>query len=405
MTFSQLYENLLKKELLGKDFDIRNIDKKGLNCLLEPENYAAVIKTDTCKADECDGSCKAACIFNAIDIENGNIVIKKDLCCGCAACIKACKDKKIVPSKEIVAAIKAVHKNKLSYALVAPAFMGQFDKNVTPGMLRNALKKLGFTGMVEVSLFADILTLKEALELNKNIKSDTDFMLTSCCCPVWISMIKRNYDKIGSHLYGSVSPMIACGRLIKKIHPSATTVFIGPCLAKKSEAKEKDLLGAIDYCVTFKEIADAFNIANIDPRLCKDSEKDHSSKMGRIYAVSGGVSEAVITTAKRLSTKDRKIKAITAEGVKNLKDLIDDILNGNIKANFYEGMGCDGGCVGGPKAIIKKEDGKKNAADYAAAANYETPIDNPFCIELLERIGVKTVEDLLDNELLKRDFI
>ena len=84
-------------------------------------------------------------------------------------------------TKEIIAAIKAVHKNKLSYALVAPAFMGQFDKNVTPGMLRNALKKLGFTGMVEVSLFADILTLKEALELNKNIKSDTDFMLTSCC--------------------------------------------------------------------------------------------------------------------------------------------------------------------------------------------------------------------------------
>ena len=40
--------------------------------------------------------------------------------------------------------------------------------------------------MIEVSLFADILTLKEALEFDKNIKEESDFQLTSCCCPVWI---------------------------------------------------------------------------------------------------------------------------------------------------------------------------------------------------------------------------
>ena len=28
-----------------------------------------------------------------------------------------------------------------------------------------------------------------------------------------------------------------------------------------------------------------------------------------------------------------------------------DIENGKTKANFYEGMGCVGGCVGGPKII------------------------------------------------------
>ena len=50
--------------------------------------------------------------------------------------------------------------------------------------------------------------------------------------------------------------MIACGRTIKQLHPDAVTVFIGPCIAKKSEAREKDLAGAIDYVLTFQEVRD-----------------------------------------------------------------------------------------------------------------------------------------------------
>lgn len=59
------------------------------------------------------------------------------------------------------------------------------------GKLRTALKCLGFTGMLEVAVFADILTLKEALEFDKNIRDETQFQLTSCCCPMWIAMIKN----------------------------------------------------------------------------------------------------------------------------------------------------------------------------------------------------------------------
>ena len=68
--------------------------------------------------------------------------------------------------------------------MVAPAFLGQFDEAVTPGKLRSAFKALGFTGMVEVALFADILTLKEALEFDSHVKEKGDYQLTSCCCPV-----------------------------------------------------------------------------------------------------------------------------------------------------------------------------------------------------------------------------
>ena len=66
------------------------------------------------------------------------------------------------PENEILNIIQ--DESSLIYAMVAPAFLGQFSQDITPGKLRSALKFLGFNGMVEVSLFADILTLKEALE-------------------------------------------------------------------------------------------------------------------------------------------------------------------------------------------------------------------------------------------------
>lgn len=123
-------------------------------------------------------------------------------------------------------------------------FFGTVQRDCHPGKLRSAFKALGFSGMVEVALFADILTLKEALEFDKNIVNDNDYQLTSCCCPMWIAMIRKIYHELMPHVPGSVSPMIACGRVIKKLHPDAVTVFVGPCIAKKSEAREPDIKGS-----------------------------------------------------------------------------------------------------------------------------------------------------------------
>ena len=107
------------------------------------------------------------------------------------------------------------------------------QRAVTPGRLRSAFKALGFAGMVEVALFADILTLKEALDFDELVRSEEDFLLTSCCCPIWIAMIRKVYGSLTPHIPASVSPMIACGRAVKQLVPGAVTVFIGPCVAKK----------------------------------------------------------------------------------------------------------------------------------------------------------------------------
>lgn len=79
--------------------------------------------------------------------------------------------------KDIIRAIEIINNNSenLVYALIAPAFLGQFNKNVNPGKLRTAFKLIGFDGMVEVALFADILSLREALEFDRNIKKKVIF--------------------------------------------------------------------------------------------------------------------------------------------------------------------------------------------------------------------------------------
>ncbi len=290
------------------------------------------------------------------------------------------------------------------YAMIAPAFIGQFSEGVTPGKLRSAFKALGFSGMVEVALFADILTLKEALDFDRAVQTEQDYMLTSCCCPIWLAMCRK--AGLMDHMPSSVSPMVACGRGIKRLHENAATVFIGPCIAKKKEAKEPDIADAVDYVLTFREIEDLFELANIDPAKMEEDERDHSSTAGRIYAYSGGVSRAVESTLSRLRP-DRHIpfKYQIADGVPACRELIENIKSGVITANFLEGMGCPGGCVGGPKALIDAENGKNHVEHYGREASYASPAENPYVIELLNRLGFQTIEELLEkDDIFTRSF-
>ena len=368
MTFEQLHKSLPK---IDSGFeDIENVSEENvysqLDCLLKPKNHPVI--WDEGEFEQIAGSGK-------------NISLTKDI-------------------MDVLDAV--MNSDTLIYAMIAPAFLGQFSEKVTPGKLRTALKYLGFTGMVEVSLFADILTLKEALEFDKHVQSESDFMLTSCCCPMWIAMLRK--QNFLSHVPGSVSPMIACGRAIKIIHPNAITVFIGPCLAKKSEIHEKDLVGAVDYVLTFQEVASIFDALSINPENMKESNRDHSSRAGRIYARTGGVSQAVMETVKRINP-NKKIVTKQANGIVECKKLMEEFNNEKKSANFFEGMGCVGGCVGAPKKSIDKDKATQNVNKYADTATYLTPIDNPYVIKLLKMLGFDTVESLLaDSQIFTRHF-
>lgn len=406
-TFHELYLEILKQEAGKGRHLVEDYDAFHMDCLLHPEKYAPIIPTEKCEECAYERACANSCVFDAIEEKQGEIYINPDKCVGCEVCVDACKMEKLVANKDVLPVLRELRaQSKDVYALIAPAFTGQFGEKATPGRLRTALKALGFKGMVEVAVFADILTLKEALEFDHHVVKDSDFQLTSCCCPVWIAMIRKIYQELVPHVPGAVSPMIAAGRVVKKLHPEAMTVFIGPCIAKKKEAREPDIADAVDYVLTFQEVRDIFDAAQIQPEELFEEESKHSSRAGRIYARTGGVSEAVKRTVEQLHP-DRTIMVYPqqADGVANCKALIERIQRGEIDGNFFEGMACNGGCVGGPKAILKADLGREAVEQYGNAAVYQTPLENPYVMELLTRLGFLSVEDFLEkSDLLTRDF-
>ncbi len=407
-TFDELYRELLQRKIAQDESLPEEYDPYHLDCLLHPEKYAPVLHMKECEKCAYDQACKNSCIFDAIERkEDGKLRINPSLCTGCEACIEACENGNLTASKDALPAMKAVREAKGPvYMMVAPAFFGQFREAVMPGKLRTAFRALGFTGMVEVALFADILTLKEALEFDRHVQKSGDYQLTSCCCPVWIAMIRKIFHELMPHVPGAVSPMIACGRMIKRIHPDAITVFAGPCLAKKQEAREPDIADAVDYVLTFQEVQDIFDAADIRPEELHDAGKEHASKAGRLYARTGGVSQAVTEMVDQLCP-DRSIRVQSeqADGPKACMEMIRRIKEGRTDANFFEGMGCAGGCVGGPKAVLDVAEGTNHVDAYGDSAKYRTPLENPYARKVLKKLGIETVEELLtDDGMLTRDF-
>ncbi len=405
-SFDELYMKAVTSSVKNTIDSLTNedCDMHSLNCLLNPKTYPPVVRLGSCGCD--DDKCTNVCFYDALTRdENGNVVIA-DSCVGCGDCIAACDAHNLVEIKEVVPIFDHINKGAAVYALIAPAYLSQFGADMTPGRLRTAFKMLGFTGLIEVALFADILTLKEALEFDAAIKKEEDFVLTSCCCPLWVGMIEKVYGELVPHMPPSVSPMVASGRAVKHLHPEAITVFIGPCIAKKAEARQADIADAVDYVLTFREMADIFNAAGIEPNNLEEDLRDHSSAAGRLYARTGGVSTAVAETVKRIAPgRHLQVKARQANGVPECKTMLKDVMEGKLDANFLEGMGCVGGCVGGPRIIIDKEQGTRNVNEYAARTEEKTPVDNPFVFEMLKRLGFDSTESLMKKKnMFMRDF-
>ncbi|MHC1719438.1 MAG: [Fe-Fe] hydrogenase large subunit C-terminal domain-containing protein [Clostridiaceae bacterium] len=372
----------------------------------KPE-HKVVSKISTCAGDCGPGvpNCMKSCPFDAIimnkDTSNAEIDLNK--CTDCGFCVDACPTGSIIDKVEFLPLFELIKSKTPVIAAVAPAISGQYGEGVTVDMLRTAFYKLGFREMVEVAFFADMLTLKESIEFDNLVKKEDDLMITSCCCPMWVGMLKRVYDNLVRHVSPSVSPMIAAGRILKQLDPDCKVVFVGPCVAKKAEAKEKDLLGAIDFVLTFTELKEIFEAMDIEPGNMEETPStDYATKGGKLYARAGGVSIAVEESlGKIFPEKHKYFKAVAANGVKGCREILEKAQNKEVDANFIEGMGCIGGCVGGPKALVSKEAGKESVDKYAEASSTKVSVDSQCIKDIFRKIGITSIEDLNKSEKIE----
>ncbi|MFR6538010.1 MAG: 4Fe-4S dicluster domain-containing protein [Lachnospiraceae bacterium] len=301
--------------------------------------------------------CKFSCPVDAISYdENGISVINEEKCIRCGLCIHKCPFGAIGSKTFIVDVIKEIKSEHPVYALVAPATEGQFGENITMNSWKKAMKAVGFTDLVEVGLGGDMTAAYEAEEWAEAYKNGKK--MTTSCCPAFVNMIKKHYPELIDNVSTTISPMCAVSRMLKAKEPDAVTVFIGPCISKKSEVKDHAIEGNADYALTYSEIRAMMRAKDIELEE-DDNTYQESSVYGKRFANAGGVTEAVLQSLKE---SDDEIAATVnkCNGAAECKKALLLMKVGRLPEDFIEGMICEGGCVGGPSAFRPQASFKKD---------------------------------------------
>lgn len=371
---------------------------------IEIINKRAHINQEKCI--EC-GKCRSVCPFEAIsdvkrpcitsckvkalkiDTETKKASIDKEECINCGACVSRCPFGAITDKSHIVEIIDVIDKSELNtkykvYCIVAPAISAQFPDAEIDNIV-TAIKKLGFYQVMEAALGADIVADYEAKLLEKELKHKK--FVTSSCCPAFVAYIKTQYPELADNISTSVSPMIATARLIRESDPDAKIVFIGPCVAKKAEVTHDNLKDDIQFVMSFEELLAFLDAYEIDPIECEGSPLDNASYYGRIFARSGGVTEAIKNSILEQNL-NLDLKPVVCNGLEECDKALRLAKLGKLNGNFIEGMACAGGCVNGPVSLFKKPTGTNIINSHANLAKEKT-ISGSIKVFNLDKINLE----------------
>ena len=348
---------------------------------------------DQSKGIKC-GKCANACSYNAIihlerpcakscgmdaigSDQYGRAVINQDKCVACGQCLVNCPFGAIADKGQIYQVIRSILQGDKVIAIVAPAFIGQFSGQVSPGKLVTAMEKLGFDRTVEVAIGADMCTIEAARDFLHKVPAEQDYMATSCC-PAWHSMIEKLYPSEFGKISMTLTPMVFTARLMKKRYPGCKVVFVGPCAAKKLEAIRETIRSDVDFVLTFEELAGMFEAKEIDWATIEEAPVlNEGSGAGRYFAVAGGVAKAVTDLAEK-ENPGLKIQTARAEGLRECRKLMTLAKAGKYKGYLLEGMACPGGCIAGPGTNLPVEKAAKFVEKYSKEANFACPTESAY---------------------------
>lgn len=313
--------------------------------------------------------CSAVCGMNAIrSDEYGRAEIDHEKCVSCGMCLVSCPFGAIIDKSQIFQTVTALKSDIPVYVALAPAFAGQFG-NVSLGQIHTALRKLGFAGVMEVAVGADLCAVEEANEFVRHVPDEQPFLATSCC-PAWSVMAKKLYPEFEPYISMSLTPMVLTGRLLKQEHPGCKVVFVGPCAAKKLEASRRSIRSDVDFVLTFEEFDAILEASGIDIAQCEESEDFREATGDGVgFAVSGGVAAAV-ERAIKAKQPDREVLTARAEGLPACRKMLQLAKLGKYNGYLLEGMACPGGCVAGAGVIapVKKSTEAVEKMSKSAAA-------------------------------------
>lgn len=323
--------------------------------------------------------CQNACKIKAIEISpEGAAAINDEKCIQCGACVYQCPFGAISDRSFITDVIDIINKSEGNtaykvYAIVAPAFSSQFS-HAKVGQAITGMKQLGFHAVIEAALGADIVSMSESRELAEKVAEKG--AMTSSCCPAFVRYIKTAFPELTPFISHNLSPMAALAKYIKSTDPTAKVVFVGPCTAKKAERELDSVKDLIDAVLTFEELQALFDSKDMEISELPEDVLDNASYFGRIFARSGGLSEAVAQALKEQNI-DFEAKPVVCSGIEECRMALlklsknPKILGGN----FIEGMACLGGCINGAGCLTHGEKNKAEVDKYGREAMEKTISD------------------------------
>lgn len=328
--------------------------------------------------------CVRNCSVKAISVRHEQAHIMEDHCIHCGKCLEVCPQnaKRFASDLERIKAY--IRQNMRIVVSIAPSYLGLM-KDQKPGQIVGALRQLGFSEVRETAEGAALVTR----EYQRLLREGKQKNIITTCCPSVNDLVEKYYPELTDQLAPVVSPMIAHGRLIKKMYgPQTKVVFLGPCIAKKQEAiGDLRVSGAVDAILTFEELEQWMREEQIILSECEELPMANPDcGVNRLYPVSGGVLQSVMLES---SEEQNIYHKLYVDGLENCIEMLESLRRGELDHCFIEANVCDGGCVKGPasgnwnvsfvkaKVEMERRVAAHQTAEYEPQAR-EIPLWKPF---------------------------
>ena len=287
----------------------------------------------TLKKSNCKNcyKCIRHCPVKAIRFSGNQAHIISNECILCGQCFVVCPQnaKEITDNTEKIRVL--LQSGDPVIVSLAPSFIANYE-GVGIDSMRKALQKLGFADVEETAIGATIVKNEYERMLREE---ERDIIISSCCHSINL-LIQKYFPSALEYLADVMSPMQAHCADIKRRHPNAKTVFIGPCVAKKDEAEYYE--GLVDAVLTYDELTKWFAAEKIELERHMD---DTPESRARFFPTTGGVLKTMAQDAPGYTY-------IAIDGVENCMAALRDIEAGGVHKCFIEMSACVGSCIGGP---------------------------------------------------------
>ncbi len=291
--------------------------------------------------EKCKGcyACIRSCPAKAIRVKEGIAGVMDERCVACGYCIDICAAGAKQTRSEVELVRRLLKEPAPVIALLSSSLPAAFPE-VRPGQMVSALKKLGFSEVMEAAFGAELV----CREYGRFVAENESKPVISSTCPAMVSFIEKFHPELIDYLAPIVSPAVAMGRVVKwQYNPDARVVFIGPCIAKKAERSDEMVGGVIDAVLTFPELGGMLAVKGIDPASEEDGELSGPRPgLGRLWPVPGGLLKIAGLSADILSSD-----IVVAEGIDRSTSCLREFVEGKARTKFLDIFFCQG-CIDGP---------------------------------------------------------